>query len=72
MGTDIIAVTEYSRHKGLNNKTCETLIIESLKDHGKLTRKDIDELLWNALSSSPILRMKVGASPQGKTTTACR
>lgn len=41
---------EYSRHKGLENKSCERLLMDSLKDHGKLTRKEIDKLLWPVLS----------------------
>lgn len=41
---------EYSKHKGLEAKSCERLLIEALKDHGKLTRKEIDKLLWNVLS----------------------
>ena len=41
---------EYSRHKGLEEETCETLLLNSLKDHKKLSRQDIDKLLWSALS----------------------
>ena len=41
---------EYSRHKGLDNKSCESLLMDSLKDHGKLTRTEIDKLLWPVLS----------------------
>lgn len=41
---------EYSKHKGLDSKSCEILLLDSLKDHGKLTRTEIDELLWNVLS----------------------
>ena len=41
---------EYSKHKGLNDKSCEALLIESLKEHTVLNRAEIDELLWNALS----------------------
>lgn len=41
---------EYSRHKGLDNKSCESLLLDSLKDHGKLTRTEIDKLLWPVLS----------------------
>ncbi|MCF0211349.1 MAG: hypothetical protein HUK17_02805 [Bacteroidales bacterium] len=41
---------DYSKHKGLNDKSCEALLIESLKEHKILTRTEIDELLWNALS----------------------
>ena len=41
---------EYSRHKGLNAKSCEAVLLESLRDHGKLTRQEIDKLLWEVLS----------------------
>lgn len=41
---------EYSRHKGLISKSCESLLVDSLKDHGELTRQDIDILLWPVLS----------------------
>ena len=40
---------DYSKHKGLNTKKCESLLLESLGDHKKLTREEIDELLWNIL-----------------------
>ncbi len=41
---------EYSQHKGLDNKGCEALLLEALKDHGKLSREEINRLLWNVLS----------------------
>ena len=41
---------EYSKHKGLKNKLCESLLLDALADHKVLTRKDIDVLLWDALS----------------------
>ena len=41
---------EYSRHKGLESKSCESLLIDSMKDHGELTRQEIDRLLWPVLS----------------------
>ena len=41
---------EYSRHKGLDSKSCESLLINSLRDHGQLTRQEIDKLLWQVLS----------------------
>lgn len=41
---------EYSKHKGLDSKSCESLLIKSLKDHGMLTRIEINRLLWNVLS----------------------
>lgn len=39
----------YSKHKGLNDKACEELLLASLRDHGTLSREDIRTLLWNAL-----------------------
>lgn len=41
---------EYSKHKGLVTKSCERLLIDTLKDHGALNRVEINELLWNVLS----------------------
>lgn len=41
---------EYSKHKGLDIKSCETLLLDSLKDHGFLTKREIVDLLWNVLS----------------------
>ena len=41
---------EYSMHKGLNYKSCESLLVNSLKDHGQLKRGEIDKLLWNVIS----------------------
>ena len=41
---------EYSMHKGLESKSCESLLIDSLRDHGVLTRGEIDKLLWNVIS----------------------
>lgn len=41
---------EYSQHKGQDSKSCESLLIDSLKDHGELTRQEIDRLLWPVLS----------------------
>ncbi len=45
-GTEV----DYSRHKGLDDKGCEALLLEALNDHGKLSRKEIDRLLWHVLS----------------------
>jgi len=39
----------YSRHKGLQNKACEELLLVSLKDHKTLSKTEITELLWPAL-----------------------
>ena len=41
---------EYSMHKGLDSKSCERLLVDSLKGHGVLTRGEIDKLLWNVIS----------------------
>lgn len=41
---------EYSKHKGLVDRKCEALLLESLKDHGSLTKKEIVRLLWDVLS----------------------
>lgn len=40
---------EYSKHKGLDDKKCETLLLDSLKDHGSLTKQEIVNLLWDIL-----------------------
>ena len=51
---DIAQVTdqriEYSKHKGLDDKKCEALLIDSLKDHGSLTKGEIRNLFWNVIS----------------------
>lgn len=41
---------EYTKHKGLADKQCEALLLESLKDHGSLTKREIVKLLWDVLS----------------------
>lgn len=41
---------EYSKHKGLEDKQCEALLLNSLKDHGCLTKQEVEKLLWNILS----------------------
>lgn len=40
---------EYSKHKGLAEKKCEALLLDSLKDHGNLTKHEIVNLLWYLL-----------------------
>ena len=40
---------EYSKHKGLADKKCEALLLESLKDHGSLSKQEIVSLLWDVL-----------------------
>lgn len=39
----------YSKNKALNKQYYLDFIVESIKQHGSLTRKDIDELLWEKL-----------------------
>ncbi|MGN0033521.1 MAG: ATP-binding protein [Candidatus Limimorpha sp.] len=39
----------YTKHKGLAEKKCETLLIDAIKDHGALTKPEIRDLLWNIL-----------------------
>lgn len=41
---------EYSKHKGLEAKSCESLLLNTLKEHGILSRIEIDALLWNVVS----------------------
>ena len=40
---------EYSKYKGLAEKKCEALLLDSLKDHGSLTKQEIVRLLWDVL-----------------------
>lgn len=40
---------EYSKHKGLDDKKCEALLLDSLNDHGSLTKTETVHLLWNVL-----------------------
>jgi ATP-dependent DNA helicase RecG len=39
----------YTKNKGLNKQYYLDLILESIKQHRNLSRKDIDELLWEKL-----------------------
>lgn len=41
---------KYSKHKGLDAKSCEAMLLDALRDHGKLNRQEIDQLLWGVLS----------------------
>ncbi len=41
---------EYSKHKGLEAKSCEAMLVSALQDHKVLTRKQIDQLLGDVLS----------------------
>lgn len=36
-------------HKELDDKKCEALLLDSLKDHGSLTKPEIVRLLWDVL-----------------------
>ena len=40
---------EYSKHKGLADKKCEALLLDSLNDHDSLTKQEIVKLLWDVL-----------------------
>lgn len=40
---------EYSKHKGLADKKCEALLLESLNDHNTLSKQEIVRLLWDVL-----------------------
>ena len=40
---------EYSKHKGLEDKKCEMFLIQSLSDHGSLTKREIVRLLSDVL-----------------------
>ncbi len=44
-GTEV----EYSKHKGLENKKCEALLIDFLETHGSQPRQKIDRHLWDVL-----------------------
>ena len=41
---------EYTLKKGFNDAECQEWILKALKDHKGLSRKQINELLWNKLS----------------------
>lgn len=40
---------EYSKHKGLDEKKCELMLVQSLHDHGSLTKREIVSLLRDLL-----------------------
>lgn len=40
---------EYSKHKGLEDKKCEMFLLQSLNDHGSLTKREIVRLLSDIL-----------------------
>ncbi len=39
----------YSKHKGLDSKACEEMLLNSLRDHRSLSKPEVVELLWNVL-----------------------
>lgn len=39
----------YSKNKGLNKGYYHDLIVKAISDHGSLSRKDIDDLVWEKL-----------------------
>jgi ATP-dependent DNA helicase RecG len=40
---------EYSKNRGMNKQYYLDFILQSIKQHGTMTRKEIDELLWEKL-----------------------
>lgn len=42
---------DYSLRKGYSDAECQDWIVRTLKEHGPLSRTQIDELLWNKLPS---------------------
>jgi len=40
---------EYSKNRGMNQQYYLDFILQSIQQHGSMTRKDIDELLWEKL-----------------------
>lgn len=40
---------EYTKHKGLDSKKCEAFLLDSLKDHGTLSKAEIVKLLFDLL-----------------------
>ena len=50
---------EYSKHKGLETKSCEAMLLDALRDHGTLTKSEIVKLLWNVLSDQLSDRQKM-------------
>ena len=47
--SEALGKIEYSKHKGLDDKKCEALLLDSLNDHGSLTKTETVHLLWNVL-----------------------
>ena len=51
---------EYTLKKGFNDAECQEWIIKALKDHKVLSRKQINELLWNKLPVDFTEEQKIG------------
>lgn len=54
---------EYSKNRALDKQYYLDFICKSITEHGVLTRKDIDELLWNKLPewmTEPQKKTKIG------------
>lgn len=51
---------EYTLKKGFNDEECQEWIIKALKDHTVLSRKQINELLWNKLPIDYTDDQKIG------------
>ena len=51
---------EYTLKKGFNDAECQEWIIKALKDHKVLSRKQINELLWNKLPVNFTEEQKIG------------
>lgn len=53
VSSQIAAVTEekarYIKHKGLDNNYYQELVLKFIREYGKATRKDVDDLLMNKL-----------------------
>lgn len=49
LATVIDKKVDYSKHKGLDERKCRSLIEDALKDHSQLSKSEIVELLWNIL-----------------------
>ena len=66
MSKQIAGVTdqkvEYSKHKGLADKKCEALLLDSLKDHNSLTKQEVVNLLCDVFFNSAAKIQKCFAS----------
>ncbi|MDO4368516.1 MAG: hypothetical protein Q4C26_07470 [Bacteroidales bacterium] len=49
LATVIDKKVDYSKHKGLDERKCRSLIEDALKDHSQLSKSEIVELLWDIL-----------------------